>query len=47
MGTKNYESPKTKIVRSDPQDVIRTSGYVEATDGFDDNVKSWEEVFAS
>ena len=45
MRHKNYSSPQAIVFAVEELDVITTSGYVDATEGTDDNIGTWEEIF--
>lgn len=45
MVKKTYLSPQTNVFVFDEQDVVKTSGYLVATEGGDDNMATWEEIF--
>ncbi len=47
MVKKTYLSPQTNVFVFDEQDVVKTSGYHVATEGNDDNMGTWEEVFGA
>ena len=46
MRHKIYSSPQALVCAVDEQDVITTSGYVDATEGTDDNIGEWGEIFS-
>ena len=45
MRHKIYSSPQAIVLAVEELDVITTSGYVEATEGTDDNMGAWGEIF--